>query len=92
MPEAHTSIGVLAELIHALEKHPDHPKIRPSSPLLAELQCYAEYGNVDKKWKKQLRSPKHWPKLAQELSREASSRSSLMTTQAVDLISGGVKM
>ncbi|GAA5958380.1 hypothetical protein JCM8115_002448 [Rhodotorula mucilaginosa] len=92
MPEEHTSIGVLAELIHTLEKHPDHPKIRPSSPLLAELQCYAEYGNVDKKWKKQLRSPKQWPKLAQELSREASSRSSLMTTQAVDLISGGVKI
>lgn len=92
MPDEHTSIGVLAELIHTLEKHPDHPQLRPTSPKLAELQCYAEYGNVDKRWKKRLRSPKQWPKLAQELSREVTSRSTLMTTQAVDLISGGVKM
>ncbi|GAA5862369.1 hypothetical protein JCM3774_002494 [Rhodotorula dairenensis] len=92
MPDEHTSIGVLAELIHNLEKHPDQPKLRPTSPKLAELQCYAEYGNVDKHWKKRLQSPKQWPKLARELSRDVTSRSTLMTTQAVDLISGGVKI
>ncbi|POY76341.1 hypothetical protein BMF94_0537 [Rhodotorula taiwanensis] len=92
MPAEHTSIGVLAELISTLEKHADHPKLRPSSPKLAELQCYAEYGNVEKEWKKRLRNPKQWPKLARELSRDVTSRSTLMTTQAVDLISGGVKI
>lgn len=92
MPAEHTSIGVLAELISTLEKHPDHVKLRASSPKLAELQCYAEHGDVDKKWKKRLQNPKQWPKLARELSRDVVSRSTLMTTQAVDLISGGVKM
>lgn len=92
MPAEHTSIGVLAELISTLEKHPDHVKLRTSSPKLAELQCYAEHGDVDKKWKKRLQNPKQWPKLARELSRDVVSRSTLMTTQAVDLISGGVKM
>ncbi|GAA5985155.1 hypothetical protein JCM10908_002547 [Rhodotorula pacifica] len=93
MPPKHTSIGVLAKLISALEDNADQPALRLGSPKVGELQCYAEHGKMKTLFRKSIQSPVLWPRVAQLLSkRDKLSHASLHTTQAVDLISGGVKL
>jgi Gly-Xaa carboxypeptidase len=89
----HTGIGILAKLVSVLEEHPDVPRLRTGNPLLGELQCAAQYGEVDKKWRKRVQDPKQWKKLGREMAEEDDiARAYLGTTQATDLIHGGVKM
>ncbi|BGP42648.1 hypothetical protein JCM10449v2_006660 [Rhodotorula kratochvilovae] len=90
---AHTGIGVLAECIHALEGNPAQPLLQKGNPMLQQLQCAADHGEVDKKWKRRVRDQKQWKKLGEEMAREDPiMRAFLGTTQAVDLIEGGVKL
>lgn len=93
MPPKHTSIGVLAKLISALEDNADQPALRLGSPKVGELQCYAEYGKMGTLFRKSIQSPILWPHVARQLSkRDKLSQAALHTTQAVDLIHGGVKL
>ncbi|GAA5996034.1 Gly-Xaa carboxypeptidase [Rhodotorula paludigena] len=89
----HTGIGALARIIAALEDHPDTPRLREGNPVLQQLQCIADYGDVDKEWKKRVRNPRAWKKLGLEMAKaDPIARAFLATTQAVDLIEGGVKI
>ncbi|BGP73000.1 hypothetical protein NBRC10513v2_006404 [Rhodotorula toruloides] len=89
----HTGIGILAKLVSVLEEHPDVPRLREGNPLLGELMCAAEYGEVDRKWRRRVKDPKQWKKLGREMAEEDDiKRAYLSTTQATDLIHGGVKI
>ncbi|BGP34581.1 hypothetical protein JCM10296v2_006403 [Rhodotorula toruloides] len=89
----HTGIGILAKLVSVLEEHPDVPRLREGNPLLSELMCAAEYGEVDRKWRRRVKDPKQWKKLGREMAKEDDiKRAYLSTTQATDLIHGGVKI
>ncbi|KAG0660965.1 hypothetical protein C6P46_004238 [Rhodotorula mucilaginosa] len=93
MPPKYTSIGVLAKLISALEDNADQPALRLGSPKVGELQCYAEHGKMGTLFRKSIQSPVLWPYVARQLSkRDKLSQAALHTTQAVDLIHGGVKL
>ena len=84
----------MSKIISHLEDHPFLPNLDPRGPYLKYLNCMADHGpSFPKELKKQVKNPKKWHKLAKKLA--ASSRmlnSFLATTQAVDLIQGGVKV
>lgn len=84
----------MAKIISHLEDHPFLPTLDPRGPYLKYLNCMADHGpSFPKKLKKDVKRPQKWKKLANELA--ASDRklnSFLATTQATDLISGGVKV
>jgi len=89
----HTGIGVLARLLVALEDHPAEVNLKAGNPMLSYLNCAADYGNMDKHLKKKVRNPRKWKQLGEELA--ASNpilRSFLSTSQAIDLVNGGVKV
>ncbi|CEQ42341.1 SPOSA6832_04155 [Sporobolomyces salmonicolor] len=90
---AHTGIGLLARLLVALEDHPSSPELRAGNPVLSYLNCAADYGKMDKGLKRRLRRESEWKKLGEEMAREDDVvRAFLGTTQAVDLVQGGVKI
>lgn len=93
VPPKHTSIGILAKMISALEDHADRPALRLGSPKVGELQCYAEHGEMGALFKRSIQTPILWPSVAKKLAKlDKLSEASLHTTQAVDLIHGGVKL
>lgn len=90
---AHTGIGILARCIVALEDHLFPPGLRAGSPMLQQLQCAADHGHVSDAWRKRARDPKQWESLGLELAKKNPIfRAFLGTTQAVDLIDGGIKL
>ncbi|OCH84737.1 carboxypeptidase S [Obba rivulosa] len=98
VPPPHTAIGMLSSMISALEAHPHETQLlRSGTPFLA-TQCFATYGP---EYPEKLR----W--LAEEartsdvalaklktglLAADRRNSALLGTTQAVDLIQGGVKV
>lgn len=120
MPRQHTSIGLLAQLVTAIEAHPFVPSITLAgkkaeevNPALQYLQCTRDTPGADAKLTKALKKLERlqrkassmgtWGKgkLEKKLKEQAEKVLSLMdrwqrfgfqTTQAVDLISGGVKI
>ncbi|KAJ4295560.1 hypothetical protein N0V90_007573 [Kalmusia sp. IMI 367209] len=104
IPPAHNGIGVAAELIAAIEANPYEPFLSDENPYLSLLYCGAEHApSFPKPLKKLLhkRSNQHatcqnksYQKdpLALEAAKAGLDIKYLFTTsQAVDLISGGVK-
>ncbi|KAM0791887.1 hypothetical protein ACM66B_004142 [Microbotryomycetes sp. NB124-2] len=93
VPPHHTGIGVLSRLLVELENKPSPIKLEEQSPVLQYLQCAADYGQVDKKLKKRIRNRKEWSKLGKEMADEDPiMRAFLGTTQAINLINGGIKV
>ncbi|KAK4701729.1 Gly-Xaa carboxypeptidase, partial [Phenoliferia sp. Uapishka_3] len=89
----HTGIGILSLLLVELEKNPASVNLKEGNPLLSYLSCAADFGEVDKDLKKKIRNPKKWEKLGVEMAEsDETVRAFLGTTQAADLISGGVKV
>lgn len=124
-PRDHTSIGMLAQLVTAIEANPYTATLRIAdkkpneiNPALQYLQCTRDTPNADRKLSKALeklerlqRKLEHSKgslsgklgrkRLEEKLDKQAAQVLSLMdryqrfgfqTTQAVDLISGGVKI
>ncbi|SPO32129.1 probable CPS1 - Gly-X carboxypeptidase YSCS precursor [Ustilago trichophora] len=122
-PRDHTSIGLLAQLITAIEANPYTPAIEvvgkkrdEVNPALQYLQCTRDAPNADAKLGKALKKLERLQKkieargrggkwgrkwLEKRLQKQAAEVLDLMdrgqrfgfqTTQAVDLISGGVKI
>lgn len=84
----------MAKIISYLEDHPFLPTLDPRSPYLKYLNCMADHGPAfPRKLMKEVKNPRKWKKLANELaSSDRKLNSFLSTTQAVDLIQGGVKV
>lgn len=81
-------------LLAELEANPFEPELDPKGPYLKYLSCLSDYApKFPKKIKKAVKDPRKWKKLAKELAAgDRKINSFLATTQAIDLISGGVKV
>lgn len=100
IPPDHTSIGILASIITRLEDDPYAPSLSAESPILTMLQCAAEHADVSSELKKTIlaastsgkKGEKGRQRLADSYSALGKAEKYLVTTsQAVDVISGGVK-
>lgn len=94
VPPRHTGIGVMSQIVSALEDHPFDKKLTPDSPVLSAMACFAEHGKMPKKLRKMVNSgPKGWAKLAEVMAEESDMNRALVgTTVAVDVVNGGVKV
>lgn len=107
IPPAHTSIGVLSELITLIEEHLYSPRLDDKNPFLGLLQCGAEYSPDFPSKLKHLLSKRDTTKsltrptcgssssdpLAEEAAKQSlATRYLMQTSQAVDIISGGAKV
>ena len=90
-PFRHTGIGILSKILVEMEANPQPPKIVEGSPLLTYLECAAEYGDMEEALSAKVRSSECWPALADEFGEDRVLATFLKTTQAIDIISGGIK-
>lgn len=87
---------MLSKLLVEFEANPYPVILDRTTPVYETLQCLAEYApELPKKnrrlIKKSLNSDKALSALAKELSKDVAVKSLIVTTQAIDLIGGGVK-
>lgn len=98
VPPAHTSIGILAGLIVQLEDNPHTPHLNRNDTYYTNLQCQAAYDpdlDAGLRWSIQWSLSSDWVLKdleSQLFSSDPRLRAIGSTTQAVDLISGGVKV
>lgn len=90
-PPPHTGIGIMSRLLVALEDNPSAISLQAENPLLAYLECAAEYGVMNKELKSMVRDQTCWDALALEVKKDKLLSTFLGTTQAVDVIQGGIK-
>ncbi|GAA5905525.1 M20 family metallopeptidase [Sporobolomyces salmoneus] len=89
----HTGIGILARLLVALEDNPSKVNLKAGNPMLSYLNCAADYGDMPKDLSKKVRNSRKWQELGEALAAsDPILRSFLSTSQAIDLINGGVKV
>ncbi|KAF8216349.1 hypothetical protein K438DRAFT_1703174 [Mycena galopus ATCC 62051] len=96
VPPPHTTIGMLAALVVKYEDNPYELDLSRDSIPYALVQCHAAYGaEIPKKLKhlvrRSARSKKALAKLRDVLIEDRQFRSLIGTTQAVDIVQGGVK-
>lgn len=96
IPPPHTNIGIVSKLISYIEDHPFEKILGPENPTLNFLQCVAKYsGSFDPALKKNIFKAAYDKaangKVIQYLSKNLGTLSWIRTTQAVDIINGGVK-
>ena len=96
VPPEHTSIGYLSLVVAHLEAYPHKPHLTRENPFYSTLVCAATHGDVGPKLdgliKGSIKCDKKLHKLEAELSETRAYKALIGTTQAVDLISGGVKV
>ncbi|GFZ44246.1 hypothetical protein JCM24511_01968 [Saitozyma sp. JCM 24511] len=90
-PPSHTGIGIMSRLLVELENNPFLPAIDERNPLLTYLECAAEHGDMDDDMKARVRQRQCWPLLADKLNQDKAYMPFLRTTQAVDMVRGGIK-
>lgn len=102
IPHDHTSIGILSELVYLIESTQYPTRLYDENPYFTQLQCGAAYSpKFDPKLKKLLKErlsshntcAAHKDPLALEAAKIGPEiKYLLQTSQAVDIISGGVKV
>lgn len=98
VPPDHTSIGIMSDLITRLEKHKFEPLFTPRNPTFYEYQCIAEYSDeILADLALAIRKSRHNPKMSQSVAHyifntDLTNRYLVTTSQAVDIMSGGVKL
>ncbi|KAI9336703.1 hypothetical protein BDR26DRAFT_864405 [Obelidium mucronatum] len=97
VPPKHTGIGLSSMLITALESNPQEPQLSLNNPIVGSMACIANHApNPDPAMVKAI---KQWPKsrktvlkrLIQTLPEDLVT-ALLVSTQAVDIINGGLKV
>ncbi|KAG5645625.1 hypothetical protein DXG03_005616 [Asterophora parasitica] len=96
IPPQHTSIGILSALLVKYENNPWSVELTRKDPLYSTYQCYAEHGKefpdeLRKTVKRSASSKKALRKLEKEIFKNPAYKSNVGTTQAIDIIGGGVK-
>ncbi|KAJ7504523.1 hypothetical protein B0H11DRAFT_1709687 [Mycena galericulata] len=96
VPPAHTTIGILAALLVKYEENPYPLALSRDSIPYSTVQCFGEHGaTVPKQLRKIVRRSAHSKralhKLEKVLFEDPIYRSLVGTTQAIDIIQGGVK-
>ncbi|KND02640.1 uncharacterized protein SPPG_01728 [Spizellomyces punctatus DAOM BR117] len=94
IPPAHTGIGILSHLITRLEANPHEAVLSDDNPFLAYLRCEAKFAPDMSQWlRTAIRKINIFrPALVRYLSKDPRTRYMLATSQAVDMIHGGVKL
>ncbi|KAL4865726.1 hypothetical protein BDV12DRAFT_210956 [Aspergillus spectabilis] len=93
VPLPHTAIGIISELVIALEANPYEPVITENSPIHNRLVCQARYSPGSQPAIEQKLKEGDFKGLATEFANSSPlSRFVVQTSQAVDLIQGGVKI
>ncbi|TBU60979.1 carboxypeptidase S [Dichomitus squalens] len=96
VPPQHTTIGILSQLLVHYEENPYEAKLSRGTPIYWKSQCLAAYapdlpGELRKALKKSVKSDKALKAAQKELFKSKSFHALVGTTQAIDLINGGVK-
>lgn len=100
IPPPHTGIGILSSLITTLESTPYSPSLSLSSPIFSLLQCAATHGDLSPKLRESVRKGAKEGKKADRARKEVAERFAevgrpqrylVSTSQAVDVMGGGVK-
>lgn len=92
-PFPHTGIGIMSEMVAALESHPYEPELIKNSPIYNHYVCQARYSPEAEPKVTQLLKNGDLQTLAKELaSQDRSTNYRLQTSQAVDYIAGGQKI
>lgn len=95
-PPAHSGIGIMAELIVALEGHPFIPILTRKNPLRGYLECQAKFSprEVEPWLFRALIDDEDGVSIRRWLSEERGpmARFSMQTSQAVDIVRGGDKV
>jgi Gly-Xaa carboxypeptidase len=96
LPPSHTSIGMLSALLVKYENNPYKTKLTRGEPVYATLQCVAEHGkDVPKDLRRTVKQSTHNDRalrhLRQTIRDDPLLNSLVGTTQAIDMIQGGVK-
>lgn len=97
LPPPHTSIGMLAELLVQYEKNPFEVHLTRGSPTYRNAQCMAQHApGVSPSLKEHMLRAEHCDgalrAAEQELFKNRAFMSLVGTTQAIDLVDGGVKV
>ncbi|PTD04121.1 hypothetical protein HYE67_003257 [Fusarium culmorum] len=93
IPHPHTGIGIMSEIVSALEANPYSPAIVKDSPVYNHLVCLARHSPDAHPKLNELLKKDDLDKLTTELIRlNPSAKFTVQTTQAVDIISGGQKI
>ncbi|KAI0485160.1 carboxypeptidase S [Xylariaceae sp. FL0804] len=93
IPYPHTGIGILAEIVNAIESNPWTPKVIEGSPVHNHMVCQAKHSpKSDTKLTKLVESG-DLESLAEMLATtDRSTQYRIQTSQAVDYFIGGVKI
>ncbi|CAE6433271.1 unnamed protein product [Rhizoctonia solani] len=98
VPPAHTSIGILSKIIVDFEDNPYSVTLHRSNPMYTLLQCEAAYAAPDalvprfrRAIKRSLISDKALEFVTEVMSMDYKWKAFVGTTQATDIIAGGVK-
>ncbi|CAG8128586.1 unnamed protein product [Penicillium salamii] len=93
VPLPHTSIGIISEIVVALENNPYDPVITKNSPIHKRLVCQARYSPNTQPGIEALLKNNDFDQLAVEFAKTSPlNRFVVQTSQAVDIIGGGVKI
>lgn len=97
LPPPHTSIGMLAELLVQYETNPFEVHLTRGSPTYRNAQCMAQHApGVSSSLKEHMLRAEHCDGVLraaeQELFKNRAFMSLVGTTQAIDLVDGGVKV
>jgi Gly-Xaa carboxypeptidase len=82
-PPPHTGIGIMSEIVVAMEANPAKMNLVNGNPLLGYLECLAEYGNINEDMRRDIRDSSRWPDLAERLSHDKKLKPFLGTTQVL---------
>ncbi|KAL6451957.1 CPS1 Carboxypeptidase S [Candida maltosa Xu316] len=96
VPPKHTSIGIMAQLISKIEERDFSPILTNMNPVLGQLYCVAEHSpTIDKSIKHDIlkaqidANANH--NVVEYLSKDKETKFLITTSQAIDVIEGGVK-
>ncbi|EIW79241.1 carboxypeptidase S [Coniophora puteana RWD-64-598 SS2] len=97
IPPPHTSIGMLSEMLVHLEKNPFEAQLARGSPMYKNVQCIARWSpGLDPDLRKQIlrseNSDRALHAAEKVLFNNYLFKNMVGTTQAIDLIHGGVKV
>ncbi|KAH9893483.1 carboxypeptidase S [Cubamyces lactineus] len=96
VPPSHTTIGILSQLLVHFESHPYKASLNRGTPMYLYSQCLAAHTpglprKLRKALKKAEKSDRALKEAQKELFKSKSFHAMVGTTQAIDLIEGGVK-
>ncbi|SCU84102.1 LAME_0C08240g1_1 [Lachancea meyersii CBS 8951] len=91
VPPDHTSIGILSELMVEIENDTYQLQVDQDNPALNALKCLTKFGAINDKQMEKYLVGNSKEKLESVLDQERDFKYFFKTSQALDIISGGIK-